>query len=329
MKTVDLHCDTLSEIRRRRKNGEEISFGKNNLHIDLEKLQQGNYLLQCFAIYVNLKKEENPLAAALEQADLFREIIAQYSSKIGQVKTWIDLEQNRNEGKISALLTLEEGGCCAGSLPVLRILYFLGVRIMTLTWNYENDLAWPNIVPDTLTGGMNCGAQTEHGLKEKGFAFLEEMERLGILIDVSHLSDAGFFDVLKHTKKPFIASHSNARALCGHVRNLTDEMIRALADRGGVMGLNYFGAFLDPSDQAASSVKKIAEHASYIRKVGGIGCLALGSDFDGISGELEMKNASFLPMLEAELGKQHFTEDEIDLIFRDNALRVLKGSLPG
>ena len=329
MKTVDLHCDTLSEIRRRRKNGEEISFGKNDLHIDLEKLQQGNYLLQCFAIYVNLKKEENPLAAALEQADLFREIMAEYSSEIGQVKTWTDLERNRSEGRISALLTLEEGGCCAGSLPVLRILYSLGVRIMTLTWNYENELAWPNIVPDTLSGGMTCGPQQEHGLKEKGFAFLEEMERLGILIDVSHLSDAGFFDVLDHTKKPFIASHSNARAMCGHVRNLTDEMIRALADRGGVMGLNYFGAFLDPSEKARSSVERIAQHASYIRKVGGIECLALGSDFDGISGELEMKNASFLPMLEEELRKQHFTEDEIDLVFRDNALRVLKGSLPG
>jgi len=329
MKTVDLHCDTLSEIRRRRKNGEEISFGKNDLHIDLEKLQQGNYLLQCFAIYVNLKKEENPLAAALEQADLFREIMAEYSSEIGQVKTWTDLERNRSEGRISALLTLEEGGCCAGSLPVLRILYSLGVRIMTLTWNYENELAWPNIVPDTLSGGMTCGPQQEHGLKEKGFAFLEEMERLGILIDVSHLSDAGFFDVLNHTKKPFIASHSNARALCGHVRNLTDEMIRALADRGGVMGLNYFGAFLDPSEKARSSIERIVQHASYIRKVGGIGCLALGSDFDGISGELEMKNASFLPMLEEELRKQHFTEDEIDLVFRDNALRVLKGSLPG
>ena len=329
MKVIDLHCDTLSELRHGLYRGEKIDLGSNHLQVDLKKLKKGDYLLQCFALFINLGDPYNPLVTALEQVDLFRQAMRQYPQEIRQVTTWEEFLENRKEGRISALLTVEEGGCCLGNLSVLRVLYSLGVRIMTLTWNYENDLAWPNEVPGNAANVYPCAANTTNGLKEKGLEFISEMERLGMLIDVSHLSDAGFWDVYHHTRKPFIASHSNARALCGHVRNLTDEMIRAIADRGGLTGLNYCASFLDPSDHPRSTVQRMAEHAAYIRNVGGIDCLGLGSDFDGIEGDLEMPDASYLPMLEAELRRQHFTEDEIDLIFRDNALRVLKGSLPG
>ena len=148
-----------------------------------------------------------------------------------------------------------------------------------------------------------------------------------MIIDVSHLSDAGFWDVLHNTGKPFVASHSNARALCGHGRNLTDDMIKALAERGGVMGLNYFGMFLDSvraDGRCPSSVKRMAEHARYIINVGGVDCLGLGSDFDGIGGDLEMQDCSMLPMLEAELRKQGFHESEIEKIFYKNVLGLYK-----
>ncbi|MBR3401775.1 MAG: dipeptidase [Parasporobacterium sp.] len=324
MKVIDLHCDTLSELRHGLYRGEKIDLGSNHLQVDLEKLKKGDYLLQCFALFINLGDPYNPLVTALEQVDLFRQAMRQYPQEIRQVTTWEEFLENRKEGRISALLTVEEGGCCLGNLSVLRVLYSLGVRIMTLTWNYENDLAWPNEVPGNAANVYPCAANTTNGLKEKGLEFISEMERLGMLIDVSHLSDAGFWDVYHHTRKPFIASHSNARALCGHVRNLTDEMIRAIADRGGLTGLNYCASFLDPSDHPRSTVQRMAEHAAYIRNVGGIDCLGLGSDFDGIEGDLEMPDASYLPMLEAELRRQHFTEDEIEKIFFRNAMRVLK-----
>ena len=123
---------------------------------------------------------------------------------------------------------------------MLRRLQELGVRMMTLTWNYPNELAAPNANP-----GGPLVANTETGLKEKGFEFLAEMERLHIIADVSHLSDKGFWDIAEHSTRPFAASHSNCRALAPHCRNLTDEMIRALANKGGLVGLNYCSGFLD------------------------------------------------------------------------------------
>lgn len=328
MKVVDFHSDTLSELRHGMYRGEHIDFGKNNLQIDLKKLRKGDYLLQTFALFINLGDPYNPLVTALEQVDLFQQFLKEYASDIVQVCTMGDIRRASEQGKISALLSVEEGGCCLGNLSVLRVLHSLGVRVMTLTWNYENELAYPNQVPGDAAQVFPCAANDTLGLKPKGFEFIAEMERLGILIDVSHLSDAGFWDVYHHTTKPFIASHSNARALCPHVRNLTDDMIYAIAERGGLTGLNYCGAFLDPSENPVSRVKDMAKHAAYLRRVGGIDCIGLGSDFDGIEGDLELYDASCLPILEAELRKQRFTEAEIEKIFYRNALRVLSDILP-
>lgn len=328
MKVVDFHCDTLSGLRRAAQYGTPKGFLDNDLHIDLNKLKKGDYMLQCFAAFINLgDKETNPLVSALEQIDIFYRFMAQYPEEIAQVKTWADLEANRAAGRISALLTIEEGGCCLGNLSVLRMMYRLGVRIMTLTWNYENELAYPNVVPGDSANVFPCNVNEIHGVKETGFAFLKEMEKLGIIVDVSHLSDAGFWDVVRHTTRPFIASHSNARAKCGHVRNLTDDMIRAISERGGITGINYCAAFLDEQDdpkKCRSTVALMADHIEYIRQVGGLEMIALGSDFDGIENNLEMTDCSCLPMLEAELHRRHYSDDAIEKIFHGNALRVLK-----
>lgn len=169
MKVWDLHCDTLFELRRAEKAGAPKSFLHNDLHIDLEKLQQGDYLLQCFAAYVDLADPApgaDPLVSVLEEIDIFKRLMAAYPEKIAPVYTAADLERNRAEGKLSAMLTVEEGGCCKGSLGVLRRLQELGVRMMTLTWNYPNELAAPNANP-----GGPLVANTETGLTEQGFAF--------------------------------------------------------------------------------------------------------------------------------------------------------------
>ena len=325
MKAVDLHCDTLSALRRARREGNPVDPAGNDLQIDLGKLEKGGSLLQCFAAFVFLKGEDDPLIAALEEIDEFYDVMARFPDRIAPVKTWADLERNRAAGKISALLTLEEGGICRGNLSVLRALYALGARIMTLTWNFENELAWPNDI-DMQTGATT--ANTANGLKERGREFVAEMERLGMILDVSHLGDAGFWDVANMATRPFIATHSNARSVCGHVRNLTDDMLRAVAEKGGVTGINFCGAFLDPGEKPWSSAHWMGEHIEHIRSVGGIDMIALGSDYDGIERELEMYDYSRLPLLEDELHRRHFSDDEIEKIFRGNALRVLKEFLP-
>ena len=230
MKVFDLHCDTLSELRRAEMRGDGQTFARNNGHIDLEKLEKGDYMLQCFAAFVNLADPTpgaDPLVTALEEIDVFKRMMERYSDRIAPVYRPEDIRKNAEAGKISGMLTIEEAGCCKGSLGVLRRMYELGVRMMTLTWNHENELASPNVVPGN--GPIwPCMPNTETGLKEKGFEFLAEMERLHIIADVSHLSDKGFWDIAEHSTRPFAASHSNCRALAPHCRNLTDEMIRAL-----------------------------------------------------------------------------------------------------
>ena len=285
MKVFDLHCDTLSELRYAEEAGQPKSFAENDLQIDLKKLQKGDYMLQCFAAFVNLARPgQDPLVAALEEIDIFKRIMAKYSDFIAPVYQPEDLRKNAEAGKISGMLTIEEGGCCKGSLGVLRLMHELGVRMMTLTWNHENELASPNVVPGADTDTIwPCQPNTKTGLKEKGFEFLAEMERLHIIADVSHLSDKGFWDIAEHSTRPFAASHSNCRALAPHCRNLTDEMIRAMAERGGLVGLNYCSGFLDNQPEESlcrSTVALMAKHAAHFNKVGGIEIIGLGSDFD-------------------------------------------------
>lgn len=331
MKVWDLHCDTLSELRYAEKAGAPKSFEKNDLHIDLQKLERGDYMLQCFAAFVNLGRAgEDPLVTALEEIDVFKRIMAQYGDRIAPVYTAADIRRNAAAGRISGMLTVEEGGCCKGSLGVLRRLYELGVRMMTLTWNHENELASPNVVPGDGPSVWPCRPNTETGLKEKGFEFLAEMERLRMIVDVSHLSDKGFWDVAAHSTRPFAASHSNCRALAPHCRNLTDAMIRAMAERGCLVGLNYCAQFLDDQPDPAlcrSTTALLAKHAAHFKQVGGIELLALGSDFDGIGGALELYDCSQLPQLADALCKEGFTEDEVERIFWRNAQRFFEENL--
>ena len=325
MKVFDLHCDTLSELRRAEMRGDGQTFARNNGHIDLEKLEKGDYMLQCFAAFVNLADPTpgaDPLVTALEEIDVFKRMMERYSDRIAPVYRPEDIRKNAEAGKISGMLTIEEAGCCKGSLGVLRRMYELGVRMMTLTWNHENELASPNVVPGN--GPIwPCMPNTETGLKEKGFEFLAEMERLHIIADVSHLSDKGFWDIAEHSTRPFAASHSNCRALAPHCRNLTDEMIRALAEKGGIAGLNYYAPFRDADptrpERCRSTVELIAKHAAHYKQLGGAQMIALGSDFDGIDGPHQLEDASFLPMLADALRKEGFTEDEVERIFWRNA----------
>jgi len=322
MKVIDLHCDTLMGLNKARRHGIEKTFGKNDLHVDLEKLKAGEYLLQCFAAFTDARKSpSSPLLEVLQEIDLFHEIMKEFKDHLAPVLSFADIERNRKEGKISALLTIEDGGVTEGDLSVLRMVHRLGVRMITLTWNYENPIGYPASDFDKKV------RSTHKGLKEEGLAFLFEMERLGIMVDVSHLSDEGFYDVARHGKKPFLASHSDARRLCNHPRNLTDDMLKVLAEKGGLVGMNYYLGFLNQDRDRLherGTAETVADHMEHIRKVAGIDVIALGSDFDGIEETLDLTDASKMPLLVTVLERRGFKASEIENIFSQNALRFFR-----
>lgn len=328
MKVIDMHCDTISELYKRRQQKEASSLLRNELHVDLEKLGRGGYGLQNFALYVNLHKSGDPYQYARELMQFFHEEMESCREAVRLVRNWNEIEENWNQGVLSALLTIEEGGVCQGDLGKLKEFYDGGARMMTLTWNFENELGYPNRRIESGAGGNRWMPDTENGLKDMGIAFVETMEELGMIIDISHLNDAGIWDVFRHTKKPFVASHSNARSVAGHPRNLTDEMLRALAERGGVAGINFYAPFLcadaDGTAPDHSSLSDMVRHMEHMKQVGGIGCIGLGSDFDGIDCGVEMEDASGMQLLADEMHRKNFTDSEIEAVFSGNVLSVYK-----
>ncbi|MDO5415680.1 MAG: dipeptidase [Lachnospiraceae bacterium] len=328
MRVIDMHCDTIAELLKDHEEGGTKSIRDCGLHVTLDKMEAGGYGLQNFALYTRLDSTKGrPFEHCIRLADTFFTEMRANEDKIGIVKSYEDIEKNWSEGKLSALLTVEEGGVCQGKLSYLRILYELGARMMTLTWNFQNELAWPNATKEIAPGEEIVVPDTVHGLTETGIAFVEEMERLGMVVDISHLNDAGIWDVFRYSKKPFVASHSNCRSLSSHPRNLTDEMLKALAERGGVAGINFCAAFLredDSKEEGCSYLKDMIRHMKHMKQVGGIGVIGLGTDFDGISNEVEVADASQMQRLAEEMEREGFTIGEIEAVFHKNVLRVYK-----
>lgn len=318
MKVVDMHCDTIGELWKAEKAGKPISLRSNSLHIDLEKMQKGDYLLQNFAMFVFLGREKDPLVNVLEMIDVYNRAMAENADIIGPVLNYEDIEKNRAAGKLSGMLTIEEGAVLKGNPYVVRTLYQLGVRMLTLTWNFENEIGYPN----TIVKAKDYDPSRHYGLKPEGIEIVREMNRVGMIVDVSHLGDDGFWDVVKYCDGPFVASHSNARSVCNHTRNMTDDMIRALADKGGVMGLNFCGDFLNPNGK--SRVEDMVRHAKHIINVGGSDILGLGTDYDGIDGDLELDHCDKMPLLAQEMERQGFSTQQIEKIFHGNVLRLYR-----
>lgn len=313
---ADLHCDTLSALYVKERQGQAVKLMENDLQLDVKKMERGNYILQNFAVFVDWGEDDDPYVCAKEQIRLFSQQIKQCEGKIRQARTFQELEENAKRGIISAVLTLEEGEICQGDIGKLEEMYHLGARMMTLTWNYENSLASPANPDDRRTCVRGQG-----GLTETGIAFLEKMEELGIIVDVSHLSDKGIVDVLKFSKKRFVASHSDARSLCRHPRNLTDEQIRSIAEKGGIIGVNYYGSFLTEKQTEGvyfSRVEDIVRHIDHMIQKGGIGCVGLGSDFDGMDDNLELKGAFDMELLWDALKKRGFKESQVEAICYKN-----------
>ena len=335
MKVIDMHCDTIYKLLCKKDKGEKAELRENNGHIDLLRMKQSNYLVQNFAMFVELGCDGDPWERIGRLYELYHQELENNRDLVAPVLKFTDIAANEAAGKMSSMLTVEEGGVCKGEIEKLHSLYDMGVRMITLTWNFPNELGCPNLdsTLDHRTEDFEAYAYTPNltdGLTDKGKEFVAEMEQLGIIPDVSHLSDAGFYDVLNVTKKPFVASHSDARAVSPWVRNLTDDMIRKLADRGGCMGLNYCADFLEAvpvGQKNPGTIAAVVRHAKHITNVGGIGVLGLGSDFDGISTHGELPGAQSMEKLWDALKKEGFTESQLDHIFWKNVLRVYGDTL--
>lgn len=327
MKIIDMHCDTIMALM----NTENNIYESDNM-IDLKKLQEGDYLLQCFAMFVPYasKEEENysPFEVCNKMIDRYYQEIEKYPDLIKPAFNYQDIENNIKENKITSLLTIEEGGVCLGNIEYLRNFYRLGVRMMTLTWNFKNEIASPNI--DYFSFDRSSSEKpkfvpnTKDGLTDFGKEVVKEMNRLGMVIDCSHLGDKGFYDVINLSTKPVVCSHSCSRTICNHVRNMTDDMLFKLKENKGVVGINYCRSFIK-EEEGVATVKDVVKHINYIKDLIGIDYIGLGSDFDGISNkDIELKDASMMNLLIKELENQNYTQEEIDKITHKNVLRVFK-----
>lgn len=330
MKIIDMHCDTIMALM-----GNDKTLRESNNMIDLQKMQQGNYLLQCFAMfvpYVSRREVENysPFEMCHKMIDRYYNELEKNKDLILPAFSSADIENNIKNNKMTALLTIEEGGVCLGNIEFLRNFYRLGVRMMTLTWNFKNEIATPNIDYFSITREQiakeGVKPNTTDGLTEFGIEVVNEMNRLGMVIDCSHLGDKGFYDVIKYSTKPIVCSHSCSRTVCNHPRNLTDDMLLKLKENNGVIGINYCHDFIK-EDKSIATIKDIVKHIVYIRDLIGIDYIGLGSDFDGISNkDLELKDASMMNELIIELKNQGFTDEDIDKISYKNVLRVFKAN---
>ena len=318
MRLIDMHCDTIFELFNRKDT--EMELGQNQLGVDVEKMKMADSMAQFFACFINMRRFQGEdrfskgYQYVLDMIAFAKNEIGKYSEEIMLAKSYEELLQNEKIGKMSAFLTVEEGGIIENDMSRLDHLYEEGVRLMTLLWNEENCMGYPNSRDVDVM---------KKGLKPFGIETVERMNELGMIIDVSHMSDGGFWDVLKYSKKPVVASHSNARALCPHPRNLTDEMIRALAEKGGVAGLNFYPYFVNENGKAG--VEDLVRHIEHLFYVGGEDFVAIGTDFDGFDqGELELQNIGEMNLLYEALKKRKFNDGQIEKFWRGNVMRVMR-----
>ena len=322
MKYIDMHCDTVMTVPE--KGSSDLLIDNKEVSIDFKRLKESNAMAQFFAIFLMKKFMQLFSKKKLRNDDEYIEhcinLIKGATENTDYMKlayNYDDLIKNNKENKISAFLTIEDGRS-ADSLEKIKKYHDMGIRLITFTWNYENCMGYPNSNPK----------MREKGLKEFGLSAVEYMNELGMIVDVSHLSDGGFYDVYSTSKKPFVASHSNARELSPHTRNLTDDMIKKIAEKGGAIGLNFCPQFLDKNiKNKDSKIELMVNHLNHIKKTGGEDVLALGSDFDGISGKLEISGCEKMPLLFEALKKEGWTEAVIEKLAYKNMLRVIKDTL--
>ena len=311
MSLIDLHCDTLSALY---KNGEKASLTENDLCVNIKGLRQGNSLAQFFACYVNAKESEGEemweksYQQVLGMIDRMEEECGKCPD-IRIAKNASQIRENQREGRISAVLTVEEGGVLNGKPERIRTLYEKGIRLITLTWNYENSLAGSHM--------------TGQGLSARGAAYVRAAQQLGMLVDVSHASDEAFWQVCRMTQGPILASHSNSRAVCPESRNVTDGMYAAICETGGVVGLNFYTEFLGRGQVDFETVWHHLDH--FLQLAGDDRHVALGADLDGCDSLPDgFTGVASYPALAAYLADRGLGEETLRRLYFENLMGVYR-----
>jgi membrane dipeptidase len=316
----DGHCDTLIPVRDGdRRLGERVQPQTEggvltSQHIDLPRLLKGGVTAQIFACFVRQQfLPSDATNEALRLIDAFYGALDENPEALLLATRAADVERAKAEGKVAGVLSLEGAEALEGDLAMLRAFYRLGLRALGLTWNFRNQAA------DGL-GEMRTGG----GLTEFGVALVREANRLGVILDVAHLAPPGVRDVLELSEAPVVASHANARALCDHFRNLTDDQLEGIAASGGLAAVTYVPAFLASPPQDAS-LEQVLDHVDHIVKTIGVDHVGLGSDFDGFGGVLPgLEDVSHLPALTAGLVARGYSDEKVVKILGGNYLRVFR-----
>ena len=308
---LDLHCDTAYRLL-----GEKFdnvgSLRKNEFHIDLERASTLDGYAQCFACFTSPLEKlpanlsviglfEREMATILRETEVNADSIqVAYSAK--------EIAENLKNGKMSAILTIEGPAGIDYNAELLEDLYNIGFRITTLSWNEQN----------ALTGSCVTGG----GLTEQGRAYVKEAQRVGMIVDVSHISDEGFWDIMDITGNPIIASHSNSRAVWNHPRNLTDDMYMAICKTGGTVGINLYNDFLGNNP----TIDTVCDHILHFLEIAGTDKhISLGSDFDGIDAmPVGITGIQDYPKLADRLLALGLSEATVKNIFWNNALGVIE-----
>ena len=302
----------------------DITQRQARLQTDIPKLKLGGVKAQFWSVYVPAETDVtgDALTKTLEQIEIAHAMFRRYPETFEQAKTADDVVRIAKSGKIASMLGVEGGHSMQGSLPILKKFHELGVRYMTLTHN--KNLAWADAANDKPVHG---------GLTEFGEEVVREMNRLGILVDISHVSPDTMRDALRITKAPVIFSHSSTRALTDHPRNVPDEILRELPKNGGVVMINFFSGFITPTAElkrdktARGTLQNVADHIDHAVKIAGIDHVGLGGDFDGIDRTpVGLEDVSCYPTLTQELISRGYTREQLHKLLGENILRVLRAA---
>jgi membrane dipeptidase len=293
-------------------------------HTDLARLSAGGVGAQFWSIYIPCTAvDEGAARVQLEQIDIAREIFRLYPEAFGEAFTASDVEREFGQGRIASLMGMEGGHAIENSLGALRAFFYAGARYMTLTHGCNTDWA------DSATALPVHG-----GLTEFGREVVREMNRLGMLVDLSHTSPATMHDALDVAEAPVIFSHSSAKGVTDHPRNVPDDVLERMAGNGGVVMVTFVPSFVSeavrtyegPADQVPRALlADVADHIDHIRQVAGIDHVGIGGDFDGISSVVEgLEDVSTYPALLAELSRRGWSEEELRKLAGENILRVMR-----
>ncbi len=308
MNYIDLHCDTVTECCDKGQ-----SLLNNGLQTDIERLLKSGSIAQCFAIFT---EGENAAQDFEKYLSFYQKELEKYRGKILPVTSYENLKKCGSCGILGGILTVENLSFIGKDVSKISDLADFGVKMASLVWNDENLLARPNL--HFSDGVPQFSKRCDKGLTELGREVVEELDKNKIIVDISHLSDGGAEDILNTRKRPIVASHSNAEKVCGVCRNLTDGLIKKIADCGGVIGVNYCPDFL-----GGKTFESIARHIDHIINTGGEDCVALGSDFDGIPAPEGLENCLKMPSLLSYLESKFGTE-KTEKLARLNFGRVFK-----